>query len=188
MLPSEDFSIESPLSPDELLLKIQADAEDWREARLSEPARSAGMYGFAFTPNGRAFRLRARMSTRGHFVPVYDGTVLPLETGSRIDGAFRVGRPTLAALMLWLCVGAFMFVLTIGQMALSVGMAAAAFALAASLGLVGVCALWVAFIVRYAWARRGLARDETKALLLRASSAIGPEPTSRLTGRLSGPA
>src|SRR5712691_3131443 len=63
MLPSESFSVDSLLSPDEFLRRVQADADDWRETRLSEPARAAGMYGFAFTPDGRAFRLRAKMST-----------------------------------------------------------------------------------------------------------------------------
>jgi hypothetical protein len=162
MLPSESFTVASQLSPEDLIQRLPADATDWNESRLSESARAAGMYGFAFDLKGRVFRLRPKMAARGHYAPVYHGTVLAVDSGSRIDGAFRFGRATFALLVLWLSGAALTALLAVGGLSPSVSIFGALVAWAVAVGLVVLCALWVAFVLSYAWGRRGLARDETQ--------------------------
>src|SRR5258705_2584883 len=102
MLESEAFTLDAALQPEELVLRLERDALDWQESRLSELAQAAGMYGFAFRRDGNAFRVRPQINNRGLYSPTYEGVVLPREAGSRISGRFRFGRVGLTVWGLWL--------------------------------------------------------------------------------------
>jgi hypothetical protein len=186
MLDSESFTLDSALRPDELVRRLETDALDWQESRLSEPARTAGMYGFAFRRDGNDFRVRAQIANRGLYSPTYEGVVLPLDAGSRISGRFRFGRVALGLVGVWLA-GAFTIIIfAMIAIAQAVATPGAFIAVAVAAGLIVVCAFWARFLLRYAWRSGELAREETRALLQRASAT--PTQSSRLTSRWSGPA
>jgi len=180
MLESESFTIDSELRADDLIRRIEADATDGQEPRLSEAARAAGMYGFTFRLEGNSFRVRANipLTNRGYYSPVYDGVVTPLDAGSQVSGAFRFGRGTLAfvalwscGLALWCCAVAFIVISATGAVAKSVSLAGAVTALVIASGSFAVGALLGLFVLRLAWRGGKLARAETRALLVRAATA-----------------
>jgi hypothetical protein len=170
ILKSELFSLDSSLPPDELLRRLESDATDWQEARLSQAARALGIYGFAFPRKDNTFRVRPQIpSGIGRpSPPIYEGLVLPRDTGSRISGTFRLGRlmPTFYAIWALWCVPIFL-------MGISAVASFTPQGFLATLALAAGLAIGCAFLMRYAlqrsWRSGELAREETRALLLRAA-------------------
>jgi hypothetical protein len=178
MLPTESFAVDSSLHADDVMRRLAADATDWREPRLSQAARDAGLYGFRLRMKGSSFRIRPTLLTRQIYAPVYEGVVTPHESGSRISGQFRLGRVERIVGAAWAAWAAVAALLVMGVRGVFV---AAAIALVAS--------LWVRYCLTTVWPSGETARAETKELLLRAAGVSPPTSTiSRLTGRSSGPA
>jgi len=188
MLESESFALDSTLRPDELVRRLESDALDWQESRLSERARTAGMYGFAFRRDGNAFRVRPQVANRGLYSPTYEGVVLPLDAGSRISGRFRFGRVTLGLVALWLSGASIMAISAMAAIVQAVTMPRLLVVVVIAAGLITICAVWARLLLRYAWRSGELAREETRALLQRACATAGQQQPSRLTSPLSGPA
>ena len=176
MLESEAFTLDAALQPEELVLRLERDALDWQESRLSELAQAAGMYGFAFRRDGNAFRVRPQINNRGLYSPTYEGVVLPREAGSRISGRFRFGRVGLTVWGLLLAGATAMIVFAATAFAREVPTAGMPVVVGVTAGLLALSACWVRVLLRYAWRTGELAREETRALLLRASAAAAPAP------------
>ena len=186
MLESEPFTLDSALRPDELMRRLETDAFHSQEPRLSEPARTAGIYGFAFRRDGDAFRVRPQIANRGLYCPTYDGVVLPLDTGSRISGSFRFGRVTLGLVAICLAGASSIIIAGMVVVARTVATPSIFVVVAAGTSLIAIGAFWVRFLLRHAWRSGELAREETRALLQRAAATAAE--SSRLTRRLRGPA
>jgi hypothetical protein len=170
MLKSELFSLDSSLPPNELLRRLESDATDWQEARLSQAVRALGMYGFAFQRKNNTFRVRPQIpSGIGRpSPPIYEGFVLPRDTGSRISGIFRLGRlmPTFYAIWAVWCVAVFF--MGISTMASSI-LQGPLVAVTLAAGLTISCAFLVRYALQRTWRSGELARAETRALLRRAA-------------------
>ena len=179
MLESEAFTLDTALQPDEVVLRLERDALDWQESRLSEPARATGMYGFAFRRDGNAFRVRPRINNRGLYSPTYEGVVLPHGAGSQISGRFRFGYVGLTLWGLWLVGAATMITFAATAVTRQVGTTGTPAIVAVAVGLLALSGCWV-HMLRYAWRTGELAREETRALLFRASGASPAKPSHRL--------
>src|SRR5262245_16088640 len=186
MLEAESYTLDSALQPDELVRRLEADALDWQESRLSKRARAAGMYGFAFRRDGSTFRVRPQIANRGLYCPTYEGIVQPLDGGSRISGRFRFGRVGLGLVGLWLAGASIIVISAIVAVAQTVAAEVMVIVSVVATGLIGMFAFWARLLLRYAWRSGELAREETRALLQRASETAAK--SGRLTSRLSGPA
>jgi len=140
MLESESFTLDSALHPDELVRRLESDALAWQESRLSERARGARMYGFAFRRDGNAFRVRPQIANRGLYSPTYEGIVLPFDAGSRITGKFRFGRVGLGLVGLWVAGASIMVISAMVAIARDIGAEGAVIIVAVGAGLIGACA------------------------------------------------
>lgn len=165
MFGSKPFSLDASLPADVVLRRLESDAVDWPEARLSESARAAGMYGFAFQRKGNIVRIRPQMPWGIGSAPplIFQGRILPRNTGSQITGEFRLGRLMLTYFAVLLLACSYFVVLF---------RAVPFFLLTLSITVA------FAYAMRHSTYRsRDLARDETVALLHRAASpasAAGP--------------
>jgi hypothetical protein len=96
------FEFQSALPASVVLDRIRADAEDWRESRLSAAARERSLYGFALKIRKRRFWLRVRGGSTNPFAPICQGEVADAHVGSRIVATFRPPRLTVIAGVLWI--------------------------------------------------------------------------------------
>ncbi len=165
---SELYTVDALLPPDEFIRRLEADATDWQESRFSKAARDAGMYAFGFRLVGNRFHMRPRMNNRGLYSPVYEGVVTPTATGSRVSGIFRHARTSLVLIALLYCAAMSMtggFVVAVWRSGGSRNdIVIASFVMASVLA---AWALWSGFVLRHAWRSGELAREETRALLIR---------------------
>lgn len=96
-----DEWIDSPLTLEELLVRIDARSREWRESTLPRGLRAIGVYGVRVRRKGASFTFQSQGGGRRAYIPVLVGRVQPRpEGGSRVLVRYRPSLGSICAMLL----------------------------------------------------------------------------------------
>jgi hypothetical protein len=95
--PLDTISIDSPLTPAEVIEKLRVRGKEWRKSALPEDLREFRIEKLAVKTEGSEFEISWEGDTNPLYNPVSFGKLEPRGSGSQIKAAFKLNRRTITA-------------------------------------------------------------------------------------------